>query len=54
MIFEAEKIHDFERIVIIANRLPYSIIKKNNKKVLFQNSGGLVSAVMSLSEKMVH
>lgn len=52
MILNSQKVQDFERIVIIANRLPFNIVTKNNKKVLFQNSGGLVSAIMSLSEKM--
>ncbi|MBN1498760.1 MAG: bifunctional alpha,alpha-trehalose-phosphate synthase (UDP-forming)/trehalose-phosphatase [Spirochaetes bacterium] len=45
-------IHNFKRIIIIANRLPFNIISKNGKKEIFQNSGGLVSAIMSLSEKL--
>ncbi|MCU0846749.1 MAG: bifunctional alpha,alpha-trehalose-phosphate synthase (UDP-forming)/trehalose-phosphatase [Spirochaetes bacterium] len=45
--------NDFERIVIIANRSPFSIITEKNKKTLIQNSGGLVSAMASLSEKMI-
>ena len=44
----------FKRIVIVANRLPFKITEKDGKKELFQNSGGLVSAVMSLSQKMHH
>lgn len=47
-----EKLQYPGRIVIIANRLPFNIITKNDQKVLIQNSGGLVSAVMSLSEKI--
>jgi trehalose 6-phosphate synthase/phosphatase len=52
MEFETEKLQDFERIVIIANRLPFNIVTKDNQKVLLQNTGGLVSAIMSLSDKM--
>ena len=53
MEFETEKSQDFERIVIIANRLPFNIItNNNNNKILLQNSGGLVSAIMTLSKNM--
>lgn len=38
-----------ERILIVANRLPYSIEKKNNKFKVKPSSGGLVSAVKSIS-----
>jgi trehalose 6-phosphate synthase/phosphatase len=38
-----------ERILIVANRLPYGIEKKKNKFKIKQSSGGLVSAVKSIS-----
>lgn len=41
-----------KRLIIIAYRLPFKIIKEEGRDVLFQNSGGLVSAVLSLSEKL--
>lgn len=42
----------FKRIVIIAYRLPFKIAKSGSKRVLEQNTGGLVSAILSLAEKM--
>lgn len=38
-----------ERIIIVSNRLPYRIEKKNGKFELIQSSGGLVSAIKSIS-----
>jgi trehalose 6-phosphate synthase/phosphatase len=36
------------RLIIVAYRLPFKLIKENDQVQLFQNSGGLVSAVLSL------
>ncbi|GGB80212.1 bifunctional alpha,alpha-trehalose-phosphate synthase (UDP-forming)/trehalose-phosphatase [Dyadobacter sediminis] len=36
------------RLIIVAYRLPFKIIRENDQIQLFQNSGGLVSAVLSL------
>ncbi|MCF0050756.1 bifunctional alpha,alpha-trehalose-phosphate synthase (UDP-forming)/trehalose-phosphatase [Dyadobacter sp. LJ53] len=36
------------RLVIVAYRLPFKIVRENDQAQLFQNSGGLVSAVLSL------
>jgi trehalose 6-phosphate synthase/phosphatase len=36
------------RLIIVAYRLPFKIIRENDRVQLFQNSGGLVSAVLSL------
>ncbi len=38
------------RLFIAAYRLPFKIIHKHDRPELFQNSGGLVSAVLSLTE----
>lgn len=38
------------RLIIAAYRLPFKIIYKHKRPELFQNSGGLVSAVLSLTE----
>lgn len=38
-------------LIIVSNRLPLSIEKKGNKYDIRQSSGGLVSALQSLSEK---
>lgn len=38
------------RLVIVAYRLPFKIIKNEGGTSLFQNSGGLVSAVLSLAQ----
>jgi trehalose 6-phosphate synthase/phosphatase len=42
----------YKRLVIIAYRLPFKLVKKGNATIAIQNSGGLVSAILSLSEKM--
>ncbi|WP_338876756.1 bifunctional alpha,alpha-trehalose-phosphate synthase (UDP-forming)/trehalose-phosphatase [Spirosoma sp. SC4-14] len=42
----------FTRLIIVAYRLPFSIKKTKDEVSLFQNSGGLVSAVLSLAERM--
>ena len=36
------------RLIIVAYRLPFKIVRENDQVQLFQNSGGLVSAVLSL------
>lgn len=38
------------RLIIAAYRLPFKIIYKQDRAEVFQNSGGLVSAVLSLTE----
>ena len=38
------------RLIIVAYRLPFKIIKTESDTSLFQNSGGLVSAVLSLAQ----
>ncbi|WP_373513069.1 bifunctional alpha,alpha-trehalose-phosphate synthase (UDP-forming)/trehalose-phosphatase [Persicitalea sp.] len=38
------------RLIIVAYRLPFKIIKNGSGTSLFQNSGGLVSAVLSLAQ----
>lgn len=38
------------RVIIIAYRLPFKIMEKQGKEYMFQNSGGLVSAILSLTE----
>ncbi|MCU0459970.1 MAG: bifunctional alpha,alpha-trehalose-phosphate synthase (UDP-forming)/trehalose-phosphatase [Bacteroidales bacterium] len=43
---------DFRRIVIVAYRLPFTIRIRNGALTAVQNSGGLVSAVLSLTERM--
>jgi trehalose 6-phosphate synthase/phosphatase len=40
------------RIIIVAYRLPFTIKRTNEGTELFQNSGGLVSAVLSLAEQV--
>jgi trehalose 6-phosphate synthase/phosphatase len=42
----------FKRLVIIAYRLPFRLVKKKDGYSLVQNSGGLVSAILSLSQKL--
>ncbi|MBD2755650.1 bifunctional alpha,alpha-trehalose-phosphate synthase (UDP-forming)/trehalose-phosphatase [Spirosoma validum] len=42
----------FKRLIIVAYRLPFSIKKTQEGITLFQNSGGLVSAVLSMAEQM--
>jgi trehalose 6-phosphate synthase/phosphatase len=43
---------DFKRIIIVAYRLPFKLVRKKEEYYTVQNSGGLVSAILSLSEKM--
>lgn len=43
---------EFNRLVIVANRLPFKFVLKNDTYVAEQNSGGLVSAILSLSENL--
>jgi trehalose 6-phosphate synthase/phosphatase len=43
---------DFKRIIIVAYRLPFKLVKKKEGYNVLQNSGGLVSAILSLSERM--
>ena len=45
---------DFGRILIVAYRLPFKLVKKKGKYQAVQNAGGLVSAILSLSEKIAH
>jgi len=42
----------FKRLIIAAYRLPYRFLRNDNKIIAIQNSGGLVSAILSLSEKL--
>jgi trehalose 6-phosphate synthase/phosphatase len=44
---------NFKRIIIIAYRLPFKLVRKKQKNYAIQNAGGLVSAMLSLSEKML-
>ena len=46
------EIFENQRIVIVAYRLPYKIVKVDNAPGLVQNAGGLVSAILSLTEKI--
>jgi trehalose 6-phosphate synthase/phosphatase len=46
-----QSINTFSRIIIVSNRLPFKIVNTNGENKLTQNSGGLVSAILSLSEK---
>lgn len=49
------KIHsqfEFNRLVIVANRLPFKFVEKEGTYVAEQNSGGLVSAILALSENL--
>ena len=43
---------NYKRLIIVAYRIPFKIVMKNEKPTLIQNSGGLVSAILSLSSKM--
>lgn len=40
------------RLVIISYRLPFKLIREGRKFQLIQNSGGLVSAILSFSERL--
>jgi len=42
----------FKRIVIVAYRLPFKLVRKRDHYTAVQNSGGLVSAILSLAEKV--
>ena len=42
----------FKRLVVVSYRLPFKTVYKENQTVVEQSSGGLVSAIHSLSEKM--
>jgi len=42
----------FKRLIIVAYRLPYRFIRNNERTKVIPNSGGLVSAVLSLSQKL--
>lgn len=42
----------FNRLVIVANRLPFNFVSKNGTYIAEQNSGGLVSAILALSENL--
>jgi trehalose 6-phosphate synthase/phosphatase len=42
----------FKRLIIVAYRLPFSIKQTKDGVTLFQNSGGLVSAVLSMAERI--
>lgn len=44
--------YNFKRIIIVAYRLPFKLIRKKDEFITVQNSGGLVSAILSLSEKL--
>src|SRR5512133_947019 len=45
-------INTFNRIIIVSYRLPFRIQSNGDNKVLVQNSGGLVSAMSALTEKL--
>lgn len=42
----------FKRLLIVSYRLPFTIQEKEEGAELIQNSGGLVSAVLSMAERM--
>jgi trehalose 6-phosphate synthase/phosphatase len=42
----------FKRLVVVSYRLPFKTVIKDGRKVMVQNSGGLVSAMSALSDKM--
>jgi len=43
---------NIKRLVIVAYRLPFTFKTRNNKTTAVQSTGGLVSAILSLTEKM--
>lgn len=43
---------EFKRLVIVANRLPFKFVPHNDTFLAEQNSGGLVSAILALSENL--
>jgi len=44
--------YSFKRLIIAAYRVPFRIMKRHRKPNLVQNSGGLVSAMLTLSQRM--
>ncbi|GAB2538755.1 bifunctional alpha,alpha-trehalose-phosphate synthase (UDP-forming)/trehalose-phosphatase [Spirosoma aerophilum] len=46
--------HTFKRLLIVSYRLPFSLQQTEQGTELIQNSGGLVSAVLSMAERMGH
>src|SRR6188508_1806425 len=42
------------RLIIISNRLPFSIEKQGEEIIMRQSSGGLVSAIKSYFEREIH
>ncbi|MGC9150894.1 MAG: bifunctional alpha,alpha-trehalose-phosphate synthase (UDP-forming)/trehalose-phosphatase [Microbacter sp.] len=47
-----EKVNHFERLVIAAYRLPFKFVKTKKGYRAIQNAGGLVSAILALSENL--
>ena len=43
---------NFKRIIIVSYRLPFKLVRKKEEYYPVQNTGGLVSAILSLSEKL--
>jgi len=43
---------EFKRIIVAAYRLPFKLLRKKDEYYTIQNAGGLVSAILSLSDKM--
>lgn len=43
---------NYKRIIIVSYRLPFKLVRKKEEYFLVQNSGGLVSAILSLSEEL--
>ncbi len=44
--------HSFNRLIIVSYRLPFKIQQSDTGTEIVQNSGGLVSAVLSMAEQM--
>ena len=44
--------HSFKRLIIVSYRLPFKIQQSDAGTEIVQNSGGLVSAVLSMAEQM--
>ncbi len=44
--------YTFNRLVIAAYRVPFSLVKRHHRTEPVQNSGGLVSAMLTLSQRM--
>ncbi len=49
---DKKKLPPFNRLIIAAYRLPYRFVRKGDQVTAVRNSGGLVSAVLSLSRKL--